>query len=119
VGGVGVMNVLLISVTERTSEIGIRKAMGANRKDIVMLFLSESIAVSAFGSLLGLIFGVLFTMAAVPIVKAITKIPFQAEYTLNTFLVIAILAVVVGIVFGTYPAIRASRLNPVDAIRHE
>ena len=119
VGGVGVMNVLLISVNERTAEIGIRKAMGANRKDIVMLFLSESIAVSVFGSFLGLIFGVLFTMAAIPIVKAATKIPFQAEYTLNTLLVISALAVLVGIIFGTYPALRASRLNPVDAIRHE
>ena len=119
VGGVGVMNVLLISVTERTAEIGIRKAMGANRKDIVMLFLSESIAVSVFGSFLGLVFGVLFTLAAIPIVKAITKVPFQADFTLQTFLVISILAILVGVVFGTYPALRASRLNPVDAIRHE
>lgn len=119
VGGIGVMNVLLISVTERTAEIGIRKAVGANRRDIVLLFLSESITVSAFGSLLGLIFGTLFTMAAIPIIKALTKAPFQAAYTLNTFLTIGILALLVGIIFGTYPAIRASRLNPVDAIRHE
>lgn len=119
VGGVGVMNVLLISVTERTAEIGIRKAMGANRRDIILLFLSESITVSAFGSLLGLVVGTLFTMAAVPIVKSITKIPFQAAYTLDTFLIISSISVLVGIVFGTYPAIRASRLDPVEAIRHE
>ncbi|MBX2965573.1 MAG: ABC transporter permease [Cyclobacteriaceae bacterium] len=119
VGGIGVMNVLLISVTERTAEIGIRKAVGANRRDIILLFLSESITVSAFGSFLGLIFGVLFTVAAIPVVKALTKVPFQAAYTLNTLLVISVLAIVVGIIFGTYPAVRASRLNPVDAIRHE
>lgn len=119
VGGVGVMNVLLISVTERTAEIGIRKAVGAKRRDIIMLFLSESITVSTFGSLLGLIFGTLFTMAAIPVVKSLTKVPFQAAYTVNTFIIISAIAVLVGIVFGTYPAIRASRLDPVEAIRHE
>lgn len=119
VGGVGVMNVLLISVTERTAEIGIRKAVGANRRDIILLFLSESVTVSAFGSALGLIFGTLFTMAAIPIVKAVTKIPFQAAYTFDTFFLIAVIAVIVGIVFGTYPAVRASRLDPVEAIRHD
>jgi putative ABC transport system permease protein len=119
VGGVGVMNVLLISVTERTSEIGIRKAVGANPKHIALQFLSESVTISAFGSLLGLIAGVLGTLIVVPIIKSITKMPFQAVYTWNTILVVAIVALLVGITFGTYPAMRASRLNPVDAIRHE
>ncbi len=119
VGGIGVMNVLLISVTERTTEIGIRKAMGANRRDIVFLFLTESVTVSAFGSMMGVIFGVGFTMVAIPIVKALTKVPFQADYTINTIVITGVVALFVGIVFGTYPAIRASRLNPVDAIRHE
>jgi putative ABC transport system permease protein len=119
VGGVGVMNVLLISVTERTVEIGIRKAMGAKRKDIMLQFLSESITISAFGSGLGLIFGILSTLAIVPIIKAFVPVPFEASYTWSTLLIIAIIAVLIGIIFGTYPAMRASRLDPVEAIRRE
>lgn len=119
VGGVGVMNVLLISVKERTAEIGIRKSVGANRRDITLLFLAEAVTVSVFGSFIGLAVGVLGTMGVIPIIKAMTDAPFQAAYTVNTLFVVSIIAVLVGVVFGTYPAIRASRLDPVEAIRHE
>lgn len=119
VGGIGVMNVLLISVNERISEIGIRKAVGANRGDILRLFLAESITVSAFGSFLGLLIGVLATMAIVPIIKALTDLPFDAAYTWNTFFTISVIAVLVGIIFGTYPAMKAAKLDPVEAIRRE
>ncbi len=119
VGGVGVMNVMLISVTQRTTEIGVRKALGAKRSDIMYQFLAESISISTMGSICGLVLGVLGTMATIPIIKAITKIPFQASYTWNTIILVAIIAVVVGIVFGTYPALRASRLDPVEAMRRE
>lgn len=119
VGGIGVMNVLLISVTERTAEIGVRKAVGAKRKDIVMQFLSESLSISFIGSILGLTLGILFTLVAVPIVKHLTKMPFEAAYTVDTLIVIALVSVFVGIVFGTYPALKASKLDPVEAIRRE
>lgn len=119
VGGIGIMNVLLISVNERTVEVGVRKAMGAKKRDIMLQFLAESITVSLFGSLLGLTIGILATMGIVPIIKAVAEIPFQAAYTWNTLFVIATVAIIVGIVFGTYPAMRAARLDPVDAIRRE
>lgn len=119
VGGIGVMNVLLISVTERTSEIGIRKAMGANRKDIRRLFLSESIVISLLGSMIGLLLGVLVTLVAVPIIKAFIDVPFHAAYTWNTFLIIMVIAVLIGVIFGTYPAMKAARLDPVEAMRRE
>lgn len=119
VGGVGVTNVLLLSVTERTVEIGIRKAMGARRKDIMLQFLSESVTISAFGSILGLILGIVSTFAIVPVIKAFVPVPFEASYIWNTLIIIATIAVLIGIIFGTYPAIRTSRLDPVEAIRRE
>ncbi|WP_089685928.1 ABC transporter permease [Catalinimonas alkaloidigena] len=119
VGGIGVMNVMLISVTERTMEIGIRKATGAKRRDILLQFLSESVTISGFGSLLGLIVGMLGSLVLVAVLRHITEAPFQVAFTASTLGFIAGLALLIGVVFGTYPALRAARLDPVDAIRHE
>lgn len=117
VGGIGIMNVLLISITERTMEIGIRKAIGAKRKDIMRLFISESLTLSVLGSILGIGLGVLVTVIAIPIIKSFTKAPFQAAFTFNTLLIIAIISILIGIIFGTYPARKAANLDPVVAIQ--
>lgn len=119
VGGVGVMNVLLMTVTERTREIGVRKAVGARRRDVVAQFLAEAVAVSGVGSVLGLGLGLAVTFIAAPVLRAATDVPFHAAVTPQTLAVVAAVAVAVGVVFGTYPALRAARLHPADAIRHE
>ncbi len=119
VGGIGVMNVLLMSITERTREIGIRKATGARRGDIVVQFLAEAVAVSCFGCLIGLVLGMATILAATPVIRHLTGAPFYAAFNWSTVVIVLAVALVIGILFGTYPAWRASRLAPVDAIRHE
>ncbi|MCG8374188.1 MAG: ABC transporter permease [Balneolales bacterium] len=119
VGGIGVMNVLLISVTERTKEIGIRKATGAKKKDIILQFMSESITISLVGSSLGWLLGIIGVTIFVPIVNNMSGAGFSAAVRIETAFLIFILATVIGVVFGTYPAWRASQLDPIDAIRHE
>jgi putative ABC transport system permease protein len=118
VGGVGVMNVLLMAISERTPEIGIRKAVGANRKKIIVQFLSESIAISIIGCFFGVILGMLVASIAAPILTyLIPETEFSAVFTLNTLMVVVIVAILVGVIFGTYPARKAAGLDPVEAIR--
>lgn len=119
VGGIGIMNVLLISVTERTKEIGIRKATGARKKDIVLQFISESVTISIVGCIIGWILGVLGVFGLVEVINRFTEFNFQAALSLGTVFVVLVVAVLVGMVFGTYPAWKAANLTPVDAIRHE
>ncbi len=119
VGGIGVMNVLLISVTERTKEIGIRKATGAKKKDIVLQFMAESVTISFAGCIAGWAVGIAGIFTFIPIVNSFTDMNFRAALGIETVFVILLIAMLIGIIFGTYPAWRASQLDPIDAIRHE
>jgi putative ABC transport system permease protein len=114
IGGVGVMNIMLVSVTERTREIGVRKAVGAFRRDIVMQFLTEATALSLLGGAIGVVVGVAVPAA---IKKAFDALP--AETPLWSIVVGLIVSISVGIFFGLYPAVKASRLDPIEALRYE
>ena len=120
VGGVGIMNIMLASVTERTREIGIRKAMGARERDIRLQFLAEAVVVSFVGSGVGVIGGTLLSLLVVAGLRAFTPAT-DIGFVISpwTVALAAGIAVAIGLVFGTYPARRAGRLSPIDAIRHE
>jgi putative ABC transport system permease protein len=111
--GVGIMNIMLVSVTERTREIGVRKAVGAKRKDILIQFLLEAVILCLGGGLIGIILGVGIGNAAGSLINAVTIIPYDW-----VFIGLG-LCLLVGIIFGTYPAYKAANLDPIEALRYE
>ena len=119
VGGIGIMNVLLASVLERTREIGIRKAIGARQRDVLVQFLSESVAISSVGALLGAMAGLAGAFGVTALMRRMSGAQVYAGFSWSSLLVAAVITTAVGLAFGTYPAVRAARLSPVDAIRHE
>jgi putative ABC transport system permease protein len=114
VGGIGVMNIMLVSVTERTREIGVRKAIGARRGDIIVQFLLEAVTLTGIGGLVGIVFSVAVTLLVSALVPSLPSEvpPWAVAAGFGT-------AVSVGLFFGVWPAVQASRLDPVEALRHE
>lgn len=118
VGGIGIMNIMLVSVTERTREIGLRKAIGARKKDILIQFLTESSLLSLFGGVIGIGLGWLIGFIVGKIADA-SGSPFTPSFDLSAILLATIFSTAVGLFFGIYPANRAANLEPVEALRYE
>ena len=118
VGGIGIMNIMLVSVTERTREIGLRKALGARRIDILVQFLTESSLLSMFGGLIGIGLGAVISFI-VGSIAAANDTPINPSIGLDTVLLATLFSTAVGLFFGLYPANRAARLEPVEALRYE
>jgi putative ABC transport system permease protein len=114
VGGIGIMNIMLVSVTERTREIGLRKAVGAKRRDVLIQFLIEAITMAVVGGMIGIAMGWGLATGVSVAFEA-----FDAVVGIDAVLTSLIFSMAVGLFFGIYPAYRASRLNPIDALRYE
>ena len=113
VGGIGIMNIMLVSVTERTREIGTRLAIGALEREVLLQFLIEAVVLSSLGGLLGIV----LAMATSVLLTAVLNVPFIFN---GSIIIIAFLfAAAVGVIFGYMPAKKAARLNPIDALRYE
>ena len=114
VGGIGIMNIMLVSVTERTREVGLRKAVGAKRGDILVQFLTEAIVISALGGLIGVALGVGGAQVIAPLLGASS-----AVVTGQSIVLAVAVSLAIGVFFGLYPANRAAGLNPIEALRYE
>ncbi len=118
VGGIGIMNIMYVTVTERTSEIGLRKALGAKQRDVLGQFLAEAIAVTSAGGVVGIVFGVVLSWLTIQILNS-----FQPGWSFMMSLDAIVLAfsvsAAIGIIFGFHPARRASKLSPIEALRYE
>lgn len=113
VGGIGVMNIMLVSVTERTNEIGLKKAIGARKKMILMQFLTESVVLTSLGGILGVIVGIILAQ----VISKINVIPIAIS--VPAAILSVSFSMLIGIVFGIIPSYKAANLDPIEALRHE
>lgn len=118
VGGIGIMNIMLVSVTERTREIGIRKAMGAKRRDILFQFMTEATLLSLGGGILGMLLG-LGLSRLVNGRTLVGPLPLQTAFSGDIAIIALVVSAAIGLFFGIYPAMRAARLHPIEALRYE
>jgi putative ABC transport system permease protein len=119
VGGIGIMNIMLVSVSERTREIGIRKALGAKQRYILQQFVIEAATLSALGGVVGIVFGYLLSALATVILKRALDPNLAVTPSLDAILLAVGISAAIGILFGYLPARKAARLNPIDALRYE
>jgi putative ABC transport system permease protein len=113
VGGIGIMNIMLVSVTERTREIGIRLAIGALEREVLLQFLIEAVVLSSLGGIIG----IAFATAASITLAGLMNVPYLFDPAIN--LLSFVFSAAIGVIFGFFPARRAANLNPIDALRHE
>jgi len=119
VAGIGIMNIMLVSVTERTREIGLRKALGATEKDILLQFLFESVVLTGFGGLTGIILGTIISFVASLIIGKIVGMGWEYSFPLAPTIIGLFVSVFVGLIFGIYPARKAAEKSPMEALRYE
>jgi len=119
VGGIGIMNIMLVSVTERTREIGLRKAIGAKNRDILTQFLFESVILTCLGGAIGIFFGIILSIFGAVVIGYFLGQAWPTGISLFAIILGFCVAAFIGIVFGIYPARRASKLNPIEALRYE
>ncbi|MBN2462384.1 MAG: ABC transporter permease [Dehalococcoidia bacterium] len=117
VGGIGIMNIMLVSVTERTREIGIRKAIGAKRRDILVQFLIEAATLSLSGGLVGLLLALLLSMGMQNVPMG--NLTIAAKISVGVVILALTVSIGIGVISGTYPAFRAAKLDPIESLRHE